>query len=153
MSNIIPNFNSNTSPYLIDPNIMRQQLSQYNQVNNYNITHSDKYNEIQKVLDSLSNEEKAALSKDSDFVAFNTQYEQGLLSFIASQFRNQFNSTPEGIRCLEGLDSVLGSKLKIIKNKIAEERTQMMELSELIKNNPEILQQLKNSNNQNKETK
>lgn len=145
--NGIPNFNGMNSPYGVDITKMQQQLaSQYNQINNYQIINSDKYNEIQKIIASLSIEEKTELAKDEEFILYNQQYEQGLLSFIASQFRNQFNSTPEGSKCLDNLDKVLNTKVKDIKKTLDEERLQMKELSELIKNNPELLDQLKSKN-------
>lgn len=127
-----------------------QQLQQINQFNNYQVVNQDKYADIQKAITNLSADEKDSLTKDESFMYHNQVYEQGLLAFIASQFRQQYNSTPEGIKCLTELENALETSIKQVKAKVDEERNQMREVAELIKNNPDILKQIKAAKDGNK---
>lgn len=124
-----------------------QQMQQYNQINTYNLVNQDKYAEIQKSINNLSTDEKNALLNDNTFMMYNQAYEQGLLAFIASQYRNQYNSSPDGQKALSELENALNSSLKDARQIIETEKEQFKQVSDLIKSNPEILEMLKNKNN------
>lgn len=119
------------------------QLNQYNQQNYYvNQPQTDLYTELQNQMQSLTTEEKQALSKIPEFVNANSMYEQGLLQFIAQQYRQQFNNSPEGNKCLKNLEGVLNNSLSKVRSQLESEKDEIRKVSELIKNNPEILELL-----------
>lgn len=137
--------NGQQNPYTLENLQKMQQMQQFNQVNNINIQQVDKFAEIQKTIQNLSSDERTALSQDEEFMMYNQAYEQGLFAFISSQFRQQYNQSADGQKALESLENVLNTRLKDVRYKINAERSQLNEIAELLKNNPEILQQLNKS--------
>lgn len=130
--------------------LQRQQQAQIQQYNQLNIVNppSDKFTELQNKLSKLSNDEKMALQQEESFVIANQQYEQGLLGFIAAQFRQQFNNSADGIKLIDNLSTVLDTSLTNINSKYQEEKNQLKEIAELLKNNPELIKQLKDGKKQ-----
>lgn len=134
------------SPYSPE-NLQRlQQMQQINQVNNYNLNQPpDTYTELQNKISKLSNDEKQALLQNEEFANANQLYEQCLLNFILNQYRTQFNGSSDGQKLLSNLDSIFEKSIKLTRENLDAEREQIKQVTELIKNNPEIIEMLNKS--------
>lgn len=119
------------------------RLQQYNQYNQVNVVQHDRFREVRNKIDSLSVEEKELLSQDKSFMDANNNYESELLLYICDRFRDEFNNSPKGIELINNLSKHTDNALDVIKDNMANERQQMREFQELLKQNPELLKQLK----------
>ncbi len=119
------------------------RLQQYNQYNQVNVVQHDRFREVRNKIDNLSVEEKELLSQDKSFMDANNNYESELLLYICDRFRDEFNNSNKGIELINNLSKHTDNALDVIKDNMANERQQMREFQELLKQNPELLKQLK----------
>lgn len=133
---------SNNTPFeeLLDK--YKMQLNQMNIIPNqeqYKVV-----NDINDALKGLNNEELTILYGDNEFKEIKNYYDIYFMEFLVNKFSYEFTNTEKGSKIGSNLLNVIKNKTNIIRENLNEERSKINELARILKDNPNIINQLKN---------
>lgn len=134
-----------SNPYSMDFAKLAQ-LNQYNQINLQNAGPSP-LETIKQKLTSLSQEELSALMGIESFVIPYQTYQQGLQEYVLGKFANEYVTTDKGRNEIETLQKGLDSNIDHIRRQAQTEKEELLKLSKLLKENPDLLKQINKDNN------